>query len=147
MAVIVFDVATFRVMFPAFSNAAQFPDAVLEMYWAWATYYIDDNDNYGNLQGSARALALNLMTAHLTAQSVTIAEGQSPAIMQNATIDKVTVGVTPPPLPNQWQWWLNTTPYGQQLLALLAVSIAGGTYIGGYPQLNAFRNNYGRFGA
>jgi hypothetical protein len=85
------------------------------------------------------------MTAHLAAISVLIAAGQIPGLVQNATIDKITVGLTPPPIPNQFQWWLNITPYGQQLLAMLQVNSVGGFYIGGLPERSAIRKVYGIF--
>lgn len=65
--------------------------------------------------------------------------------MNSATIDKVTIGVTPPPFPNQWQWWLSTTVYGANLLALLQANSVGGFYIGGWPQTSSFRNAGGVF--
>ncbi|OWK47571.1 hypothetical protein FRUB_01270 [Fimbriiglobus ruber] len=41
--------------------------------------------------------------------------------MTGATIDKISVTLEPPPAPNAWQYWLQSSPYGQQLLALLQV--------------------------
>lgn len=143
--ILTFDVAEFRLQFPAFANEITFPDAMLQRHWDMATCYVSDIGNYGWLQGRCRQLAINLMTAHLTALSVLIAAGQTPGLVQNATIDKVSVGLTPPPLRNQWQWWLSTTPYGQELLALLQTRSVGGWYIGGRPELAAFRRVGGRF--
>lgn len=143
-AIITFDVAIFREQFPAFANETTFPDAMLQMYWDMATCYISDY-NCGWLYGDCRRLAIDLMTAHLTALSVLIAAGQTPGLVQSATIDKVSVSLTPPPIPNQWQWWLALTPYGQQLLALLQVKSVGGFYIGGLPEGGAFRKVGGIF--
>lgn len=145
MATLVFDATLFRAQFPAYANPVTYPDALLQMYWDQATCYIDDTSNYGNLQADCRLLALNLMTAHLVASSVLIAKGQTSVLIQNSTIDKVTVSLTPPPLKNQWQWWLSTTPYGIQLLGLLQVRSVGGNYIGGLPEGQAFRKVYGIF--
>jgi len=139
MATLVFDVSSFRTQFPAFANVTDFPDATLQQYWDWATCYIDDNGSYGWLQGACRQLALNLMTAHLTASSVIIAGGDTPGFATSATVDKVSVSVEPPPNPNQWQWWLATTPYGAQLLALLSARAVGGFYTGGLPERDPFR--------
>lgn len=143
--ILTFDVTLFRQQFPVFANATAYPDAMLQMYWDMAICYITDIGNYGWLQGDCRQLAINLMTAHLTALSVIVAGGQVPGLVQSATIDKVSVSLTPPPLKNQWQWWLSTTPYGQQLLALLQNRSVGGWYIGGRPELAAFRRVGGRF--
>jgi len=139
MAILTFNVASFRVQFPAFESAITFPTVTLQAYWDAAICYIDDNGSYGWLVNGCRQLAINLMTAHLTSLSVLIAAGQVPGLVQNATVDKVTVGLTPPPLKNQWQWWLSLTPYGQQLLALLQSQSAGGWYVGGLSELSAFR--------
>lgn len=132
-----FDIPAFRIAYPAFANTTAFPDVTLQMYWDTATYYIDNKD-YGWLRGFARYKALTLMTAHLTAISVMIADGQTPELVQSATVDKVNVSLTPPELDNQWQWWLSTTPYGAALFALLQVSSVGGFYSGGSPERLAF---------
>lgn len=138
MTVFTFDVAAFRLAYPAFDNDTAFPEATLQAYWNSAVCYISPTD-YGDLSGPSRFLALNLMTAHLTALSVIIAGGQVPGLMQASAIDKVNVTLTPPVFKNQWQWWLSLTPYGQQLFALLQVISASGFYVGGSPQRSAFR--------
>lgn len=143
--ILTFDVALFRQQFPAFANALVFPDALLQMYWDMAICYIS-NMNCGWLNNGCRQLAINMMVAHLAALNVLIAEGITPQLIKNSTIDKITVTLEMPKVPNQWIWWLNTTPYGMQLLALLKANSAGGFYIGGKPELSAFRTAYGTFG-
>lgn len=141
-----FDVEEFRVFFPAFASETLFPDDTLQMYWDSATCLVENTQSGClMLEGDCRFRALNLMTAHLTALSVLIAAGQTPGLVQSATVDKVSVSLTPPPIQSQWQWWLSLTPYGQQLLALLQVSSVGGVYIGGLPELSAFRKVGGIF--
>lgn len=142
-----FDVTQFRIDYPQFADDAVFPDETLQTYWNWATCYIDAK-NYGFLSGVCRGHAIDLMTAHLAALSVIIAQGnyqQNPGLVQAATISKISVTLTPPPLDNQWQWWLSLTPYGQQLFALLQVSACGGFMIGGSPVRSAFRGPAGGF--
>lgn len=143
-AVITFNVTAFRAMFPAFANAITYPDLRLQSYWDMGTCYISDLD-YGWLQGACRTSALNLMCAHLVALSDIIASGETPGLVNSAGTDKVSVSLTPPPVKNQWQWWLNLTPYGAQLLALLTMQSAGGFYIGGLPEKSAFRKVGGIF--
>ena len=135
---LVFNISDFRASFPQFGNPNSFSDVVLNRYWDWATYYVS-NINCGYLRDNARQLALNLMTAHIAQIQVIGAAGEVPGIVTEAAVDKVDVKLEPPPLPNQWQWWLNTTIYGQQLLALLQVKSAGGNFYGGQPVLSAFR--------
>lgn len=140
-AILTLDYALFQQQIPAYASYAQ---PTVQLWWDAATNYMSDVGNCGSLQGDARQYALNLLTAHLIYQSVQIAANQVPGIMTNATIDKVTVGLVPSPLPNQWQWWLGTSPYGQQLLALLQSKSTGGFYIGGSPVLAGF--NWATFG-
>jgi hypothetical protein len=132
-----FDYALFQAQCPAFANPVTYPEALMQMYWDIAINYITNVANWGALQGTTRQYAINLMVAHLAFLAGIIASGagntQVPGMMQTATIDKVTVGLTPPPLPNQFQWWLGLTPYGQMLLSLLQVNSVGGFYIGGSP--------------
>lgn len=142
----VFDIPAFRIAYPAYSNSAVYPDGMLQMYYDDATCYISDqNSPCGRLKGTCRYKALTLMTAHLLYTAGLIAAGQTPGLVQSATIDKITISLTPPPLPDQWQWWLNSTPYGQQLLALLQVKSVGGYFVGGSLDRLAFRGAAGGF--
>lgn len=141
--------ANFRMQFPEFSDPTAFPQVTLQMYWNMGNCYVA-NSNFGRLNGDCRQLALDLMAAHLTQISVIMAGDNYQAVLNipnNAHIDKITVGLDPPPKPNQWQWWLNTTVYGMQLLALLQANSVGGFYVsGGPPERTAIRKNYGSFG-
>lgn len=138
----IFDIPAFRVSFPAFADPTIYPDDMLQRYWDMTICYINDVD-YGWLCGNARYLALTLMTAHLLTLAGLTADGQTPGLVQTATIDKVSVSLTPPPLKNQWQWWLSITPYGQQLFALLQVHAVGGLYIEGGAPRAGFRQGGG----
>lgn len=125
-----FNVATFRAQFPAFASDTTYPTPLLQGYWDMAIEYISDV-NYGYLRDGSRALALNLMTAHLAALFTLINAGETPGQIQGATVDKVSVTLTPPPNKNQFDWWLGLTSYGAQLLALLQMKSVGGFYITG----------------
>lgn len=124
-------------MFPAFADPVLFPTERLQLNWDMATCFISDKAYpwCGVLVGTCRESALYLMTAHLTALGVIIAAGDTPGIVNSATIDKITVSLTPPPLKNGWQWWMSTTPYGAELWSLLQVKSAGGWYVGGSAPL------------
>lgn len=142
MTTIIFDATNFRTQFAQFSSQVLFPDIRLQAYWDMATAYV--SDQYGGcyiyaLKLNQQRLALNLMTAHLAALSAMIAAGDTPGVMTAATIDKISVTLEPPPSTNNWKYWLNQTPYGQQLLALLQAASAGGFYFGAYPIVPAFR--------
>jgi hypothetical protein len=139
-----FDVTFFRLNFPEFANSTTFPDATLQRYWNTAITFIS-NENYGALCGDDRFWALNLATAHVAKLAVNQANNTPSGITQSATIDKVSVTLVPPPVKTQFQWWLNLTPYGQELAMILQVHSAGGFHIGGLPEGSAFRKWAGIF--
>lgn len=150
MAAIPLDLVAFRALFPAYSNPAKYPDALIESYYTQAGCYISNNDSPCSiLRGDCLALALNLMTAHLLFLADVVASGKAPGstpgLVVGATIDMITVTLQAPPAASQWQWWLNLSPYGQRLLALLQVKGSGGFYIGGRPERSAFRGVGGVF--
>lgn len=143
-AVLTFDAAAFRAFYPQYSNEQTYPTATLQGYWDAATCFISDR-NCGYLKGDCRVKAIWLMMVHLLTIAATVTAGDTPGQVQSATIDKVSVSLTPPPIPNQWQWWLGTTPSGAQLLALLQVNSAGGMYIGAAPEIQSIRKGGGLF--
>ena len=131
----VFDPAAFRVQCPEFADPLIYPDVKLQVYWDLATTYIEPNDGC-LISGSRLQVALNWMTAHLAKLALIIDKNPKkvPGLVQSATIDKVSVSLTPPPLKSQFQWWLSLTPYGQDLFALIQRTTAGGYYFGGLPE-------------
>lgn len=147
-----FDATYFRANFPAFANVTTYPTATLQNYWDQATVYIADRSyRCDMLAGRQRVLALNQLTAHIAQLNVLVLTADEPAAAQiamdqSATIDKVSVTVTPPPNLTQWAWWLGLTPYGAALLALLQAVTVGGFYVGGgVPERSAFRKAGGVF--
>lgn len=149
MTTITLDKAQFRERFPAFASTTTYPDGALDVQWLIAVEYISA-EVYGCLSASGRALALQLMLAHLLALADAIAANGTnkgtPGITVGATIDKVSVTLAQPPFgTSQWRYWLNLTPYGTQLLALLQARSVGGFYIGGSPTRAAFRGPGGAF--
>lgn len=143
-----FNIPSFRQQFKQFSDAIAFTDMTLQAYWDTASQYIANQTQsllIGGMTNPQLLLALNLMTAHIAALGVMIADGngQVPGMVTGATIDKVSVTLEPPPFESQFQWWLNLTPYGQQLLALLQVQSVGGVYIGGALELAGMRRARG----
>jgi hypothetical protein len=143
MATIIFDIEKFRLRFPYFTEV-KFSNDVLTMYWDMATCYISADD-YGCLSGNCRELAIQFMTAHLTIIGDNAKTGDTTGFVDSATIDKITVSLTPPPVGSQYTWWLSLTTYGQQLLGLLKSKAAGGCYIGGSFERASFRKAGGFF--
>ena len=147
MSVITFDVAAFRAAFPAFASEAVYSDESLQTQFDAACSFISPNGSnwYSGFTEQLRTRALYLMTAHLVQLSASMVAGQTPGQVQSSGIDKISVSMTPPPQRNQWQWWLGLTGYGQQLFALLQLKASGGFYVGGLPELRAFRKVGGVF--
>lgn len=129
-----FQYETFIQYYPQFANDVCYPKNTLQLYWNEATTIVNDDTRCSGLRNPRQLQrALNLMTAHLTVLTVQAAQGQTSGLVTGATVDKVSITLTPPPEVNQWQWWLNQTPYGQQFLALMQVAAVGGFFAGGYP--------------
>ena len=96
---------------------------MIQIYWDTATAYVSNRTGgcyTGGMSVAQQTLALNQMTAHLLYLSGLIAAGNTPGVLVGATIDKISVTLEPPPAPNQWQYWLQTTPYGQQPVRVVA---------------------------
>ena len=144
MTLLTIDIPIFRQQFPAFSNTTSFPDVMIQMYFDMATNYIS-NENYGFLRDNSRLLAIYLMTAHLLLIADGINTGKLVQPVINATEGTVTVGFAPPPFKDGLEWWLSSTPYGQQLWSLLSIKSAGGFYVGGSNVRAGIRKPQGRF--
>ena len=144
---ITFDPVAFRVQFPQFADSTTYPNATLQAQFDIGTFYVS-SDTYGDMTQATRAYALNCMTAHLLALAAIIAangyQGQ-PGIVTGSRVGDVQVTLQPPPERGQWRWWLNTTPYGAQLIALLDAQAVGGFFVGGLPERAAFRKVGGIF--
>jgi len=144
MTTLTFDVAAFRTQFPAFANPTTYPSATLQGFWDLAVCYISPVD-YGYLNGDCRERAINMMVAHLTYMNGLIVAGTAPSMVNSSSVDRVSVSLTPPPFKDQFQWWLNLTPYGAQLAALLSLKAMGGFYVGGNLARAGFRQPAGNF--
>lgn len=142
MAVIPFNATAFYAAVPSLQSK-QIEN--LDLYWNIACLYID-NTIYGCLDVTKQDAYLNFMTAHLATLSLSIMAGDPTGVLTAASIDKISVTLQPPPAQNEFQWWMNQTPYGQMLYALLLVNSVGGWYVGGSPQHTALRGiGNGRF--
>ena len=129
-----FELSVFRELYPQFEAVS---DAAVTAAAAQANCYIDST--------CADDCAIYLMVAHLLQLAANIAAGTPSGQITSASIDKVPVTVAQAPGTDSYRYWLNGTPYGQQLLALLARCSAGGLYVGGLPERAAFRSVGGVF--
>ena len=130
MATVVLDLTSFRERFTAFSDETTYPDATIQTTWDTATIYVSNvaNDCFTS---DKLELALQQMTAHLLTLQDSIKDGGMTGTVTSSTIDKVSVTLLAPTNYTEFEFWLNQTPYGQQLLALLSTVCAGGFYVGG----------------
>lgn len=140
----IFDIVTFRGMFPAFADTATYPDLSITGWAAMAQCSITESCA---LHTDCFELAVYLLTAHIGTLLTRAAVGMASGVLTAATIDKVSVGFAPPPFRSGWAYWLAQTPYGVQLQAMLSVQAVGGFYMAGTrtPELGSFRRAGGRF--
>ena len=148
MSTVTFDPTLFRLLYPQFANSTTFPDVLLSARFDMAGAYVSPVD-YCGMTMAVRTQALGLMTAHLMAIGVLIAQNNyqgQVGVVIGAQVDHVQITLAAPPTgTSQWRWWLNTTPYGAQLLALLEGQAVGGFFVGGLPETAAFRRVGGVF--
>lgn len=137
------DIAAFRVNFPAFADEVKYPDAMLNAQYAIGKCYIADNDC--TLPEACREYALQLMLAHLLYIQDSIASGKPTQIVTSATEGSVSVSLSEPPNDDTWSYWLSSTPYGIQVLAMLSAASVGGFYVGGSEERRGFRKINGGF--
>ncbi len=131
-----FDLAAFRILYPQFASV---PDATVNAKAVEAGCFLADS-------ACADDCALNLMVAHLLQLMANATAGLPGGQITSASIDKVSVTVAQAPgSTSSYTYWLNSTPFGQQLAALLARCGAGGTHVGGLPERAAFRSVGGIF--
>lgn len=140
---VVFDPCAFRTAFPAVAPQSV-SNITLQRYFDTASIYLCKRYNTNCFLNNPRlVLALNLLTAHIAGIAQQISSGSQAGIVTSATIDKVSVTLEPPESASPFAYWLNQTPYGQELLALLSMVSAGGAYYGARPELGAMRRGGG----
>lgn len=142
-----FNDAAFREQFPQFEDTTAFPTAQLDGWWTMGTAYINIDNNYPwNFNSKQLQLAIDLMCAHLAASFTLINSGTPAVVVSGSSEGTVSVSLVPPPAKTAFGWWLSTTPYGNQLRALLRAVANVGLYVGGSIENQGFRRAGGVFG-
>ncbi|WVW37746.1 putative head-to-tail connector protein [Aeromonas phage Gekk3-15] len=140
----VYDDAAFRAMFPEFADVSKFPQILIEGYWEQALCIFEADGNvFFNACGAM--LVINYLCAHMLQIATKANKGRQIGFKTASTIDKISTSMLPPPVRDQFTWWLSTSPYGAQLAALLEVSSVGGFYVGGINERGSFRKGGGGF--
>lgn len=131
------DIAAFRSAFPQFASVTDYPDATLNNKMSVAKCYIEDNSC--TFDDHCRQYVYQLMVAHLLSIDIAVASGQPGRLISSAAEGPVNVSFAEPPNKSNFTFWLQTTPYGVQLSALLSIN-AIGDYYGGSLTLQSFRS-------
>lgn len=125
--------AIFRARIPAFADATKYPDVVIENMIETATCYVVSK-NIGPLRDNFRVQAICLMAAHLLTLRDRMAQGGNAGAVgavASSSVGNVSISMVQPPNQNQYEYWMNLTGYGAELLRLLAIFGNGGIYWGG----------------
>lgn len=113
MAVVIFDVAAFRLRYPEFASVS---DELLQAYFTEATVYLNNTDSSPVTDVNQRAVFLNMLVAHLAAINSGV-NGQAASGLvgrvTSASEGSVSVSVDAGPS-SASSWWYMQTPYGAQ---------------------------------
>lgn len=123
----------FRQRIPAFADVDKYPDDVLTNIIETATCYITAK-NIGPLRNTCRVQAICLMAAHLLTLRDRMAQGGNSGAtgtVASSSVGNVSISLVQPPSQTQYDYWMNLTGYGAELLRLLAIYANGGIYWGG----------------
>lgn len=137
MANVVVTISGFRQIFPAFSDTEKYSDAFIQSMLDMAQTYISPQENCLINSATIKNM-IYLMTAHLAQINSSLANGKDVGQISSASVGGVSVSKVVPKNTTELDYWLNTTPYGMQLLATLSSLSAIGLYIGGQKE-NVFR--------
>jgi hypothetical protein len=135
-----FDPVAFQTAFPAFSDT---PSAAIQV---WVS--IVDQSPMQSWFESAPLTQQQLIVAHvgyLLTNANTIGNSQGGGAVVSATEGSVSASFVAPPVKDALEYYLSSSTYGQMLWAMLRISAAGGTYVGGLPERSAYRKVGGVF--
>lgn len=131
----------FRSRFPAFADESKYSEDLVQMMLNTAMLYISPERNC-LVRECVQIQMIYLMTAHLVELNYNLATGKSSGLgagqVASASVGGVSVSKAIPNNRTELDYWLNLTPYGMQLLALLSMFTGIGFYIGGQRE-NVFR--------
>ena len=129
MSSIVFDINEFRLKYPIFDTISD--DVVLRAFESAEMFISNNTSCY--LNESRLKYVLYIMTAHILQIGIDNASngGGNAGIVSSTSIDKISVSFEARLNKTSFQYFLNKTIYGEEILALFTLWSAGGYYIGG----------------
>lgn len=122
----------FRQDYPEFT-VEKYPDAAVNSKINLAYCYISNQAGQA-ITDDCRTQAIELMVAHLLTLGSGSANGESgggAGLATSTKIGDISVTLAQPVIKSQWQYWINSTPYGQQYYALLMSHASVPRYRGG----------------
>ena len=139
MSNVVITVAEFRAAFPEFSDTTKYSNIYIERHIDTAMVFISDTNFL--IKPKVRKLVIEYMAAHLISLETLDANGNFVNWSDSATsgavtsshIGDVSVSLQPPIATEEWELWLESTPYGKMLLSLLELQAPKAIYFRGRP--------------
>ena len=137
------DIDAFRLLYPEYADPIEYPNIVIETRWAQATVFMPEAGNslFTDAQWQA---GLYMLLAHWVSIGAQTAKGEYPSYVTQGGTSKISVSTAAPPAADSFLWWLQCTPYGAQLAALLRAKAAGGLLVGGQNVTGAYRAPFRR---
>lgn len=133
-------VSEFRQKFPMFDDTTKYSDSFIQSMIDVAKLYISPEPNC-MVSVEMQKQMIYLMTAHLLTLNYQIMQGDMSSAsgqVASASVGGVSVSKAIPNNKTELDYWLNLTPFGMQLLALLSLMTGVGFYVGGQRE-NVFR--------
>lgn len=135
------DIPLFRENFIPYESQGKYSNALLEVQYEIGKAYIADNED--TMDKKFRWYALELMLAHLLYIRDQVNAGNNIGVITSGSEGDVSVAMATPNVDSTWTYWFQATPYGKDLMALLETQSAGGFYVGGSRERQAFRGGFG----
>ena len=144
MAILQFDVVSFRAQFPGLFPDPPNTDSFINVLWDAAICYVSPQTG-GFLSDDCLRQVLNLVTAHLIALIESSQAGNQAGFIVSGSIDNISVTISAPSSKSGYQFFLNQTQFGIQAYSMLYAAGVGGFFYGGFNELGSFRRAGGVF--
>lgn len=138
MSVVKITVEEFRAAFPELADTTTYPDAVLQRWLTMAEAYISTR-NY-RVKPAVRVLMIELMAMHLMTLFASMGgsgaiggESTAGGTITSATVGSVSVSLQAPIATDAYAQWIQSTPYGKALWALMSAQNPTGIFWVGKP--------------